>query len=56
MPSPALTETTASSDGITTVNCPAAPSALERGRRLESLLLAEGVRLIESLRAERDAD
>ena len=35
---------------------PAVEAALERGRRLESLLLAEGVRLIESLRAEADAD
>jgi len=34
----------------------AVEAALERGRRLESLLLAEGVRLIESLRTERDAD
>ena len=35
---------------------PAVEAALERGRRLESLLPAEGVRLIESLRAEADAD
>ena len=35
---------------------PAVRAALERGRRVESLLLEEGVRLIESLRAEADAD
>ena len=30
--------------------------AVENGRRLEALLAEEGVRLIESLRAEADAD
>ena len=35
---------------------PAVRAALERGRRVEALLLEEGVRLIESLRAEADAD
>ncbi len=31
-------------------------AALDRGRRLEALLLEEGVRLIKSLRSEADAD
>lgn len=35
---------------------PAVRAALERGRRVEALLLEEGMRLIESLRAEADAD
>ena len=35
---------------------PAVEAAIERGRRVEDLLLEEGVRLIESLRAEADAD
>ena len=35
---------------------PAVRAALERGRRVEALLLEEGVRLMESLRAEADAD
>ena len=35
---------------------PAVREALGRGRRLEALLLEEGVRLIKSLRQEADAD
>lgn len=35
---------------------PAVRAALDRGRRLEALLLEEGVRLIKSLRSEADAD
>ena len=35
---------------------PKVKAALERGRRVEALLLEEGVRLIEELRAEADAD
>ena len=35
---------------------PKVKAAIERGRRVEALLLEEGVRLIESLRAEADAD
>ena len=35
---------------------PAVRAALERGRRVEALLLEEGVRFIRSLRAEVDAD
>ena len=35
---------------------PAVREALDRGRRLEALLLEEGVRLIKSLRSEADAD
>ena len=35
---------------------PKVKAAIERGRRVEALLLEEGVRLIESLRAETDAD
>ena len=35
---------------------PEVKAAMERGRRVEALLLEEGVRLIETLRAEADAD
>lgn len=35
---------------------PLVKSAIERGRRIESLLLEEGVRLIKSLRAQGNAD
>ena len=35
---------------------PKVKAAIERGRRVEALLLEEGVRLIETLRAEADAD
>ena len=35
---------------------PAVMEALDRGRRLEALLLEEGVRLIKSLRSDADAD
>ena len=35
---------------------PMVKSAIERGRRIETLLLEEGVRLIESLRAQGNAD
>ena len=35
---------------------PKVKAALERGRRVEALLLEEGVRLIEELRVEADAD
>ena len=38
------------------VDVPKVKAAIERGRRMEALLLEEGVRLIESLRAEADAD
>lgn len=34
----------------------AVEAAIERGRRVEALLLEEGVRFIRSLRAEADAD
>ena len=34
----------------------AVEAAIERGRRVEALLLEEGVRFIRSLRAEVDAD
>ena len=37
------------------VDVPKVKAAIERGRRVEALLLEEGVRLIESLRAEADA-
>ena len=37
------------------VDVPKVKAAIERGRRVEALLLEEGVRLIESLRAGADA-